>query len=641
MSSIAGIVAMRGPLEGNEIHRMLDALDHWGADRRGSWVGRDAALGHLLLHTGARTRGERHPCTRSDSGYHLTGDVRLDNRGDVVSALGLSTARLRELSDAEVVLRAYEAWGDGTPERLIGDFAFAVWSERERTLFCARDPFGVRPFFYHDGPRHFAFASEIKGVLALTGVSRVVDEVWVADFLCRLVVDAHRTLFREVRRLEPGHALRVGPGGLRRWSYRRPIEEAELPGAATDADLVDGFLHALRTAVERRLPDGLDAAAELSGGLDSSGICAVANEILRADGRALHTFAQVGPVEEGAERLPDDGRDAIEELVRHADLPPPALFSGEGPDSAALVDWAVRHCDEPPRLIVGLYSDGLYEAVRERGGTVLLSGYGGNQGVTSEAKAVVPHLMRRGRIGQLRKALPPDRRGLRLAEVLAKGLVGLVPGTTLLRKVLEGPDPFLQKLPYRPISHELAERVDLPARVRAHHALRRVRGVDPSEITAAVLSTPSVALRLEHDHAHARPRRIERRYPLLDPELVSYYRALPPLFKRRDGVGRWVFRESLRGMLPEGVRTVSHRASANPGSVLRARRGRDTLVERVRALPGNHPIRRYADVEKVLERPTVVRSTDRPWERNTALVRVLALAGTLEPGLLTVPIVPP
>src|SRR5207249_11969103 len=122
-----------------------------------------------------------HPAMWQRSGLTVVADARIDNRSELARVLRL--AHPDELSDCEFILSAYERWGSGCAEKLIGDFAFAIWDSRRHALYCARDAMGVKPFYYVANRRIFAFASEIKALFAVPGVSRALDEEQVALYL--------------------------------------------------------------------------------------------------------------------------------------------------------------------------------------------------------------------------------------------------------------------------------------------------------------------------------------------------------------------------------------------------------------------------------------------------------------------------
>jgi asparagine synthase (glutamine-hydrolysing) len=177
---VSGIVAVyhldRRPVCRKDLEGMSLILAHRGPDGAGLWSEGAVGLGHRMLWTTQESLGERLPMVSKNGRFVLTADARIDNRPEVLAALGLTDRPDGKVSDSALILAAYEIWGVRCPERLLGDFAFVLWDRHQQTLFCARDHFGVKPLYYYYRPGHlFACASEIKALLCLPEVPRVAD----------------------------------------------------------------------------------------------------------------------------------------------------------------------------------------------------------------------------------------------------------------------------------------------------------------------------------------------------------------------------------------------------------------------------------------------------------------------------------
>lgn len=184
MSGICGILYFderRASLE--EISSMNKAIAFRGRDESGTRAEGPVVLGNCLLRTTPESLHERFPMEDTEAGLLLTADARIDNRDELIAALAVNVSPERPVTDGELILRAYRKWGEGCPEPLVGDFAFAIWNMRERTLFCARDHFGARPFCYYRDRGRFLFVSEVSGFIAISDVPRRLDESFLADFI--------------------------------------------------------------------------------------------------------------------------------------------------------------------------------------------------------------------------------------------------------------------------------------------------------------------------------------------------------------------------------------------------------------------------------------------------------------------------
>jgi asparagine synthase (glutamine-hydrolysing) len=184
MSGICGLFNLdAAPAVEVDLQSMTAMLERRGPGGTGHWHEGPVGLGHTLLATTPESLFEHQPFRHSATGCVITADVRLDNRAELLAALNLSS-RAAATGDAELILLAYLEWSDRCLDRLLGDFAFAIWDPRHKKLLCARDHFGMRPFYYHHAPREgFRFASDARAILVLPQVPYQVSQGRIADFL--------------------------------------------------------------------------------------------------------------------------------------------------------------------------------------------------------------------------------------------------------------------------------------------------------------------------------------------------------------------------------------------------------------------------------------------------------------------------
>ena len=220
----------------------------------------------------------------------LVADVRLDDRRSLCDALGVPHPERQQVADATLVLGAYARWRRDCADHLLGDYAFAVWDANERSLFCARDHAGARPFYYAHTLAGFAFASTVAGVLAAPSVRDDLDELSVAEHLTSIgLLSQTRTFFKAVAKLPPGHTLTIDCSGdacrvaapMRYWC---PEHAPRLP-PTTDDQYAEEFLAYYEQAVADRLRGPDPIGVHVSGGLDSSSVAALAARQLRRQGR--------------------------------------------------------------------------------------------------------------------------------------------------------------------------------------------------------------------------------------------------------------------------------------------------------------------------------------------------------------------
>jgi asparagine synthase (glutamine-hydrolysing) len=275
---------------------------------------------------------DRQPLHSADAHTVLVADVRLDNRDELCAALNLPAERARRVSDADILLAAFTRWAEDCVDRLVGDFAFALWDQLNHRFLLARDPLGARPLHYHCGARLFAFASMPKGLHALAEIPRQPDE----DYLAREMIAAgplgSRTCFKDIERVEPGHiviATRDGVSPRRYWNPGRKVL-----GLRTADAYAEACREQLDNAVRCRLRGADHVATHLSAGLDSSAVTATAARLLAGSGGRVTAFTAVPranydlPVPRG--RIGDEGPLAALTAAMYPNLEHILVRTGEG-----------------------------------------------------------------------------------------------------------------------------------------------------------------------------------------------------------------------------------------------------------------------------------------------------------------------
>jgi asparagine synthase (glutamine-hydrolysing) len=401
VTALAGVWNLDGkPSAGKACGRMLAAQAMYGARDGATWDAGAIALGRRLHPTLPEDRFDAQALVAADRTLVLVADVRLDNRDELQSALGIAPDHAREMADSAVLLAAWERWQDECFDRLVGDYAFAVWDGRARRLVLARDPLGARPLHYHRGKNFVAFASMPKGLHALPDIPREPDEDRIAEFLTLLPEAGSATFFRHVERVEAGGCVIVTPTGVsvrRHWQpQRRTIK------LASSDEYAEALREHLDTAVRARLRGANGrVAAHLSAGFDSSAVATSAAMQLAASGGRVVAFTSVprdgydGPVPRN--RLGDEGPIAAKTA---------ALYPNMEHVRVRTAGWALQraldrnfHLYDQPLLNIcsGFWTDAIMDAARERKLSVLLTGQMGNMSISHDGLTLLPTLIRSGR----------------------------------------------------------------------------------------------------------------------------------------------------------------------------------------------------------------------------------------------------
>ncbi|MEY2877745.1 MAG: hypothetical protein RLZZ15_125, partial [Verrucomicrobiota bacterium] len=310
MCGIAGIVdpAAAPADRADAVRRMCAAMVHRGPDDEGQESRGAATLGMRRLAIFDPANGHQ-PMVTADGRFTLVFNGAVYNFRALRAELAALGHAFRTECDTEVLLAAYAQWGDRCLARLRGMFAFAVWDDRERALFLARDPFGIKPlYFRHDGAR-LIFASELNALLAAGTFPGELDPVAVADFLAWFAVPAPRTIYRGVVSLRPGECATFREGKLTTrvaWSFRDDARNAR--PSATAEEFTRGLRAQLDDSIRAHVVADVPVGAFLSGGLDSA---IVAGLMTRATGAKLKTFSI------GFDEAEFSEADAAAETARH------------------------------------------------------------------------------------------------------------------------------------------------------------------------------------------------------------------------------------------------------------------------------------------------------------------------------------
>jgi asparagine synthase (glutamine-hydrolysing) len=290
MCGIAGLIDPGCPQGSREerVRAMCEMMIHRGPDDFGIASSGGATIGMRRLAIFDPVNGHQ-PMATPDGRYTLVFNGAIYNYGalrEELEALGYS---FRTRCDTEVLLAALAHWGEDCLVRLRGMFAFALWDASEETLFAARDPFGIKPFYFIQEGSRLEFASEVSALVHGRTGSPQVDPVAVADYLAWFSVPAPRTIYRGVVCLQPGECLRFGGGGLevRRWWTFRSIPEVG-DACATREEFVRSLRGRLEDTIQAHVLADVPVGAFLSGGLDSAIVGALMS---RASGNVLKTFS--------------------------------------------------------------------------------------------------------------------------------------------------------------------------------------------------------------------------------------------------------------------------------------------------------------------------------------------------------------
>jgi asparagine synthase (glutamine-hydrolysing) len=534
LSGIVGIFHLDGaPIAPTLLRSLVDFLAFRGPDAHESWMETSIGLGHTLLRTTRESFGERQPAV-FEGRYWITADARLDGRTELLAALDLSGSGIsRSVPDSELILRAYAKWGAACVEHLRGDFSFAIWDVSTKQLFCARDQFGIKPFYYASVGSVLVFSNTLDCIRRHPVVSGRLNDLAIADFLLfDMIRDPAATSFADIQRLPPAHTLVCGRGGI---SLRRywvlPVSAPIHHKRAMEC--VEQFRELLDHAVADRLRTN-SVGVLMSGGLDSPTVAASAQRILTRDGSAAGLCAYTEVIES---LIPHEERHYAG-LVAKA-LKIPIEFQADG-----MGLWKYGHHDHNcwPEPVHSPDSDGGLAqmrqiAVRSR---VALTGFGADPALSCLLSIHFLHLLKKRQLG---RALAGAVRYL-----TAEGRFSRLYLRTRWRRwfATESQAAHYPGWLNRDLEKRLGLRERWDALSRASTPNAAVRPV----AYEAMVDPMWPALFEGYDPGVTRVP-VEVRHPFFDLRLVDFLLALPDLPWCSD---KELLRETGRGILPDAVR---------------------------------------------------------------------------------------
>lgn len=561
MSGIVGVIHFDGrPIEREWLVGMTDAIAHRGPDGVAHWFGESAGLGHRMMRATPEARCEQQPLSDESGCLCLTFDGRIDNRAELKSAINAAGFHLRDNTDAEIVLRAYQCWGEDSPERMLGDFAYALWDERRRSLFCARDLFGSKPFYYHLTDRLFVFASEVKAILSVPEIPRRLNEARIADYLVEYLegYDNTSSFFEGIFKLPPAHTAVIRNGHMRLNRYWSPDPRSEVR-YQSDAEYEEAFREIFTEAVRCRLRSARPPGAMLSGGIDSSSIVCVARELLREDGRPpLHTFSAVSSAH------PDHRveTEAINIVLQAGGLAAHTISPEQLARFNGALDKLLSQMDDPFDSIIIHVPMAMYLLAQEQGVNVVLDGVDGDV----VASLNYPQLRHHLRAGRWKTAFV---RGKALADfyeespwlVIGRSLLTTAAYVTLPAGLLSEVRRRKRASKSRKLMQDSPINCDFARRVRLNERLESAYRNEDSFPAKSIrdewahrLRQPFITVALERYERVAAAHGIEPRHPLFDRRVVEFCLALPWQQHFLNGWTKPIFRRAMKGIIPETIR---------------------------------------------------------------------------------------
>jgi asparagine synthase (glutamine-hydrolysing) len=565
----AGIIirdSRADPEDFADAEMLVAALTPYGqADRTGAWRGSGALLVQALTWNTPESRHEAVPEICAETGRVIVGWVRLDNRADLCAQMGFE---LREnLTDPQLVLAAHRAWGETCADRLAGDFSFLIYDPGRHTAFCARDALGVRPFFYHVSRDLFVFASTAAVFPALRRFDAAPSREWMARFLIGESADPVKTAYAQVDKLPPAHFIALGREGAAEPVRYFGFVDTAPKSYRRDERWVEAYREEFHRAVDARLRSAYPLGAENSGGIDSATIIGHAVDRLEGGGADLRCFSLCHMEREASYIL---------DLAMHCGIKDSYILTRPiYQPSQREHERTFRVLGYPPEHRHALFHIPFFEQCETWGVRTLLSGFGGDEMVTSQAEFLSQELLFAGRYAQ---AIDAQRgsfaiRAARTAAMMASN------ARAKRGPVSQRRTPRLERSILR---RDVIDEYGLSGFFEAQSdAFRQARTLNEHLLAKPAFRSFLVG-RLEGCTLMANSYRVDYRWPLLDRGLIAQYIATPSIEKRQRNWGRYLHRRACIGTIPD---KILWKESKDLGSIPHIGRDRRTVTVDDKALP--------------------------------------------------------
>ncbi|OYX65037.1 MAG: asparagine synthetase B [Sphingomonadales bacterium 32-64-17] len=553
MCGIAGIFhcGTIKPVDPGRVARMCDVLAHRGPDGSGVWNAPGVALGHRRLSI-IDIEGSPQPMLTPDERTVIVFNGEIYNFRELRRDLAALGEQFRTDGDTEVILAAWRRWGPDCVRRLDGMFAFAIYDQGERTLFLARDRFGVKPLFLaHLSDGSLAFASELKGLLAHPLLRREVDPLAIEDYMTWGYVPDHRSILKGVEKLPAAHTMLLRHDS----AVAQPQRYWDISFADRHAgnarDLEAELLHRLKLGVSSRMVADVPLGAFLSGGVDSSTVVAMMAEEAREPVRTCSIGFDVASADEtsyaqrvaelfgtnhAARTVSADQFDAIDAIA--------GMFDEPFADASALPTWRVCQLARES-VTVALSGDGADEA---------LAGYRRQVFHAHEerVRGMIPQALREKALAPLGAAWPKADwlpRPLRFKSTL-QSLSGTGP-QGYARALSVTPPEVRLGLYSEALSRQIGDYRGETALIERMAGAPARSGLDAAQYADLTFWLPGDILTKVDRTSMAVS--LEAREPLLDHHLVEFCARLPQGLRVKGGQGKWLLKKAMERYLPKDI----------------------------------------------------------------------------------------
>lgn len=611
MSLIFGIVSKnQAPTNSKLLDSMMKAIPEYSFDLELRLTKLLFCFGKKVIYNTPESRFSTQFQYRSINNIAVLFDGRIDNREDIARELSISKVQLSIMPDEELLALGYKAWGEEFCKKILGDFALVVVSED--TVLVCRDHIGARPLYLSENDDYLVFSSNKRALLTVPWVSREQNTQWIADLICMVKVDKDTTYYKDISAMLPAH-YRVYKIGQHQhtnsvkqyWS----LEITQNLNVYSDYEIAEQFRVLLDDAVRCRLRSAYPVATELSGGLDSTNIAATANRWIESyNNHPLIACSHVFSPELKGKVFPY--YDESDQITQFIDINKIAIWepvATKVKSSKECIEQNVKRHGGPSRSDLTQYGSELFDTLKLYNARVLLSGYGGDQLVSSFAMGAREEMIADGLYKELWRDISAAHHNIRagyrfLLCLLKANFPAIEALVSKWRKgestLLNDWDYFLSKIFIQP---DFAKLHGFPERHFDYPPWLQTGSVRERELYLVERAT--LTYRVEDSAVSSEYYGVEYRYPLLDRRLMEFCFSLPLNQKYRNGSGRRMMRVNGKGIIPESTRLQQSKVgtgSTIPAANYSRVRDKNTLANSIISMSHHLGEIEHVDIDKMI-----------------------------------------
>ncbi|WP_430791420.1 asparagine synthase-related protein [Virgibacillus flavescens] len=561
MSAIAGIFhSNKDPIPNDHSTGMMHKLQKFPADDVQIWQQDNIFLGCHAQWITSEQIGETLPYYDVDRKMTITADAIIDNREELFDSLQVNKNSREHMPDSQLILLAYQKWGDDSPKYLVGNFAYMIWDEDSRRLFGATDFSGSRTLYFYKKSNKFAFCTTIQPLFSLPYINKVLNEQWLADFLAipEMIntVDPFSTVYKNIEQVPGSHSISVCGDKIKLKKYCNLTTENKLV-LGSNEEYEEAFRDVFGNAVKSNLRTHRKVGAQLSGGLDSGSVVGFAAKHLKQNDKQLHTYSYV-PIEGFVDWTPKskvaDERPFIQSTVKHVGNINSNYLSFPEKSPFSEIDNWLEILEMPYKFFENSYwLSGIYGIAEKQGMGILLNGARGNYTISwGSSLDYYTKLFKRLQWMELNKEL---KQYIYIKDTGRKAV---------LSRIGKKSFPTFTKILDRAATKYTAPIIINPEFAKRTKVLERIRSVGMDETWSTIPTTyelrqnqfqklcywgkgtSSTKLSLKHS--------LWYRDPTNDLRVVRFCLSLPDSQYIQNGIDRSLIRRATNEILPDKVR---------------------------------------------------------------------------------------